>query len=376
MSRTVRVLHILPSVQGYGAERQIMELLKLLRCEQIDPALATVYEPRPEALESLPFRVFSAARKGRGDLGFFRRLIHVIRSAAPQIVHTHTHVGKYWGRMAALAAGVPHIVHTEHNPCDTRRNGAERIADAVLHRATSRVITFFPEQGEILSQNEHLPADKVAVIPNGLHLPPECQISGAARDEAREVLGLHRGQIAIMLVGRMEFQKNHALALHAIAALPQQLRSLCVLAFAGGGRDEEMLRGLARALSIEEQVRFLGYRSDVPKLLQGSDLVLMTSWFEGMPLALIEAMIAGVPIVSTPWTGSANMLGNGRFGFITEGYEPVHVAASIVFAMAHGAMRGDLARRAREHVYRQYGIARMIDAHRSLYLEIVRERAA
>ena len=85
------------------------------------------------------------------------------------------------------------------------------------------------------------------------------------------------------------------LALRAFAELPEELRSRTILFFAGAGEQEVALRGLAHALAIADRVRFLGYRTDVQSLLAGVDLVLMTSWFEGMPLALLEAMNAGVP---------------------------------------------------------------------------------
>lgn len=373
MNGKIRVLHMLPSVQGYGAERQIMELLGSLGCADIEPALATIYDPPAEIRRRLPYHIVSASRRGRLDIAFIGRLIGAIRAVRPDIVHTHTHVGKYWGRLASVIAGVPRIVHTEHNPCDWRRNVVERFADTLLHRATSRVITFFAEQGQRLSESEGLPPGKVVVIPNGLHLP---QRRPGDREAARAAMGLRENDFGIMLVGRMEFQKNQMLALRAIAALPEDARARCVLAFAGGGRDEEALRESCAALNIAEHVRFLGYRNDVPALLAGADVVLMTSWFEGMPLALIEAMIAGVPIISTPWIGSCDMLGNGRYGFLTAGYEPQAVSASIVDVMEHPAVRSEVARRAQAYVYQQYGIERMIDAHRKLYLDLGREPAS
>lgn len=375
MTPKVRVLHILPSVQGYGAERQIIELLKSLESEQVEPLLATVYEPPDEVRSQLPFRVVSAARKGRSDVAFWVRLVRAIRAAKPDVVHTHTHVGKYWGRLAGIAAHVPHIVHTEHNPCDVRRNPAERVADAVLHRATCRVITFFSEQGAFLSRNERLPASKIAVIPNGLQFDERTQTEGDRR-VARASLGIRNGDFALMLIGRMEFQKNQALALRALAALPAEVAKRCVLAFAGGGRDEPQLRALARELNVAERVRFLGYRHDVPHLLAGIDAVLMTSWFEGMPLALIEAMIAGTPIVSTPWTGSSDMLGNGRYGILAADFSAQSVARAVADMAEHPSMRQELARRARLHAHEQYGIARMIDAHRRLYLSLCGQRAS
>jgi len=359
-----RVLHILPSIQGYGAERQVMELLKRLPSGGIDAALLTIYKPDPVLVAELPFPVLTANRASRRDFLFLGRLVRAIREFAPDIVHTHTHVGKYWGRFAAGVAGTPLIVHTEHNPCDFRRTLLERVADWALHRSTSKIVTFFREQGEVLSEFEHFPVSKVAIIPNGLLLP---ESRGGDRTAARSALGLDDSKFVVMVVGRMEFQKNQILALRALAEIDEAVRGRTVMCFAGSGKDEALLRGLAHALGVAEQVRFLGYRNDVPSLLAGTDLMLMTSWFEGMPLALIEAMIAGVPIVSTPWIGAHNMLGDGRFGFLTSDYEPSHVAAELVRAINYPVVRRDVAERARRHAYEEYGISKMVDAYRALY---------
>ncbi len=146
MKKPLRVLHILPSIQGYGAERQIMDLLPELTGGPVEAALLTIYRPPPDALNEYPLTVLHADRKSRRDYFFLPRLVAQISRYKPDIVHTHTHVGKYWGRFAAILAGVPTIVHTEHNPCDPRRTSFERLADALLRRRTSCTITFFAEQ--------------------------------------------------------------------------------------------------------------------------------------------------------------------------------------------------------------------------------------
>lgn len=366
MNGHVRVLHISPSVRGYGAERLVVELLSHLRSNDVEGALLTIYEPPANAVGTLPFRVMHAGRKSRRDRFFILKLIREIRRYRPDIVHTHTHVGKYWGRIAALFAGSRCIVHTEHNPCDFRRTPVERAADWLLHRATSRIVTFFMEQGRRLSRFERFPLRKVVVIPNGL--APAKPVEN--RLEARQRLGVTHDEFAIMVVGRMEYQKNHILALRAFAALDRRTRRRAVLLFAGSGENEVMLRGLARALEIDDRVRFLGYRTDLPALLPGADLLLMTSWFEGMPLALLEAMTAAVPIVSTPWYGASEMLGDGRFGFLAADFEPFGVAAQIERAIAHPRICRGVAERARNHVRETYDVERMVDAHRRLYLQL------
>lgn len=360
----VRILHILPSIHGYGAERQVVELLKCLHGDGLQVGLLTIYEPTDEQRAQLPIPVLSAGRSSRRDYAFLPRLVRAIRAYRPHIVHTHTHVGKYWGRLGATLAGARCIVHTEHNPCDFRRTPFERLADRLLHATTSRIVTFFREQGICLSEFERFPQRKLAIIPNGLQLPDARHGDRAA---VRAELGVADDMFAVIVVGRMEFQKNQMLALLALAQIDDVQRRKLLLLFAGAGEDENLLRGLARALNVSERVRFLGFRKDVPSLLAGADLLLMTSWFEGMPLALLEAMIAGVPIVSTPWIGARNMLGDGRFGFLTADYEASCVASEVLRAMQHPGVRREVAERAQRHAYESYGIARMAAAHRDLY---------
>jgi glycosyltransferase involved in cell wall biosynthesis len=94
-----------------------------------------------------------------------------------------------------------------------------------------------------------------------------------------------------------------------------------------------------------------------------------------MPLALLEAMVAGVPIVSTPWLGARDMLGDGRFGILTSGFEPVHVAAQIEWAMMRPALRKSIAERAQRHVRETYDVGSMVEAHRRLYLQLCEKTA-
>jgi glycosyltransferase involved in cell wall biosynthesis len=363
--RALRVLHVISTLRGYGAEGLVRDMVGLIDGDGIEAAALTVYDSKLTAEDRARFRpaLLEVGRSKRSDLLFLGRFAKLIASWRPDVVHTHTHVGKYWGRLAALLAGAPVIVHTEHNPCDPRRNPLERIADRALDRGTARVVTFTREQADWLADFEGIARAKTAVIANGIVAP--AARTDASRAQGRARLGAGADEFAVLMVGRIEYQKFHRLALEAVAALAPQ--SPVRLYLAGGGTHELELRAFVESAGIGGRVTFLGYRNDVGLLLHGADLMLMTSRFEGMPLALLEAMAAGTPVRTTPWIGAAEILEGGALGRLTRGWDPAELAAALEDDARDPAGLRERAERARAAVAAKYRIEQTAQAHREFY---------
>jgi glycosyltransferase involved in cell wall biosynthesis len=361
----VRVLHVIQTLGGGGAEKQVCNLLPLLQKDGIHAGVASIYPSglTREESERLGGAMIDIGGRPR-SFAFVPALVQSIRTFRPDIVHTHTHVGKYWGRIAAFMARAPIIVHTEHNPCDPRRGPRDRVFDRLLRDVTTRVVTFLEDQREELARIDGLSPDKIAIIPNGLAQMPSSRADHRAR--ARALLGVGDDDHAVLVVGRMEYQKNMHLAIDACASMPESLRTKTHLYLVGsGGLEEQLRRHAAAAVGID--VHFLGQRKDVGTLLCGADVLLMTSLFEGMPIVFIEAMMAGTPIVTTPWIGARSMLEAGACGFISRGWDPRDVASSLSAALGDDARRQSVAARARQLCEREYNIARVAADHRVLY---------
>ncbi|HEV3153364.1 MAG TPA: glycosyltransferase family 4 protein [Candidatus Baltobacteraceae bacterium] len=367
-SKRLRVLHVLAALRGYGAERVVMDLLPELQSESTLAAGLTIYSSQVEEddRKSLPFEIYEAGRQNRGDYLFLHRIVKAIRGFAPDVVHAHTHVGKYWGVIGSALARTPHIVYTEHRPCDPRRSLLDRIADRPVQNLMQRVVTFFPAQRTFLSKRDSIAQSKIATIANGL---PSGSFCGGDAAEGRRRLGLSRSELGVLLVGRLGYPKNQQLALRALAALDPALRRRVRLIFAGGGENEPLVK-LAHELEVVERVSFLGYRSDLAQLMAGCDVLLMTSLCEGMPLTLIESMLMGIPVVTTPWIGASEMLGDGRFGLITPGWKPENVAESLERALTRDRLNEMLVQRARSFAASEYAVSKMARAHEKLYAEL------
>src|SRR5665213_93432 len=156
----MRVLHVISNLGTYGAERFLGLLLERFDEAEIELGVLTVEgarAPRPAL-----YPVFEAHRRDRADPLFLARMIAAVRKWRPNIVHTHTHHGKYWGRIAAVAAGVPKIVHTEHNS-EFGAPAPFRMLNRALVSRTDAVVTFSPAQSERLAREERILPSKLFV---------------------------------------------------------------------------------------------------------------------------------------------------------------------------------------------------------------------
>ena len=330
----------------------------------VDVHVVSIYDDGLSAQEraALGVPVHAIARRGRADLGFFPRLVAKVRELRPDVVHAHLHAGKYAGRAAAVAAGVPTIVFTEHG--EEPGGFVRATADRILRARTARFVVFGEAQRAALARREGVPVERIVVIPNGVAEPPP-----ADRNALRASLGIAPETFAVYLPARLAAQKNQQLAIRAFARRwrDDPTRRLYL---AGVGPDELELRALVERLELSSRIEFLGFRDDAATLGRAMDLFLLPSVWERMPLALGEAMLAGVPVVTTPWAGVTE--------FVADGETALVATASDVDAFARALARAEdalllagIAKRARAYAVRRFDLARCVRAHRELYLGLV-----
>ena len=168
-----------------------------------------------------------------------------------------------------------------------------------------------------------------------------------------------RGGLVIGAVGRLEEQKGHA---HLLAALPELRRQIpdLVVLLVGEGRRQEDLRRQVRDLGLESTVRFLGTRRDLPEIYRALDLFVHPSLWEGLPLALLKAMGAGLPVVATRVSGSREAIVDGVNGCLVAPGDPEALARAILELHRHPEVRRRLGDAARRTVAAQYSLEAML----------------
>ena len=180
------------------------------------------------------------------------------------------------------------------------------------------LVLFSPGQGDYLHREEGVGqrlrgTTREVVIPNGIQLPPAP--TTADRLRARKSLGVTESDFVVGIVARLGAEKAHEVLFEAIAACAASVPQVRLVVIGGGDRETE-LRDLARELGIDSRTTFLGIRRDVPDLLPGLDVACLSSVHEGMPITLIEAMAAGLPIVATDCGSVRDMVEDGEQGFV------------------------------------------------------------
>ncbi len=310
--------------------------------------------------EEAGIRVLRVPKLPGVDVTLYARLLACFRREAVSVVHTHNPLPLIYAAAPARLAGA-RVVHTKHGPHPAaplpmmlKRVGA----------ASTHVFVAVSEATAAFSQKVHeVSSRKVRVILNATDLTKFSR-DEAARARVRESWGVAPDTFVMGTVGRMAPEKNHGLLLRAAAPL---LAEGAVLVIAGDGAERASSEALAKELGIFEQVRFLGEIRDVEAAMSGFDVFALSSHFEGLPMVLVEAMGASLPVVATAVGGVPKVVREGETGYLVP---PGDEAA---FSRALGAVREDRAQAARmgalgrDVAQQDYAIDRMVDDYLAAY---------
>lgn len=302
------------------------------------------------------------------DLTALARLTRLLRRTPYDIVHTHTSKSGVIGRLAATRAEVPGILHTVHLFGFHEESGAlatgvySRIERAAA-RWCHRIVTVSEYQRDWALRLGIGAAGQVVAIPNGV--PTRRTEGRRSRAEERSQLGL-TDEVAVLYLGRLAEQKGLEYLVRAVPLLGQDRPRVRVL-LAGDGPLHDHLNALATDLGVGNEVRFLGFRSDVGDLLAAADIVVLPSLWEGLSVSLLEAMAAGRPVVTTTIGSNREVTRDGAVASLVPPKDPVALAAAIRELVNDPARREELGRAAQSEQRSRYTMSRMIDSYLDEY---------
>jgi glycosyltransferase involved in cell wall biosynthesis len=283
------------------------------------------------------------------------------------VVHCHLLAANVIAKPLAALCRVP--VRINHDHCNDKLTDPRPWAlpaDTWTNRFSTHVIAVSESTRAFVEASEHVPAERTSTVHNGI----DCETfrpRPERRDQARNQWGLPADAFLIAGIGRLTHQKNFALFLDAAASvLKAHPNAFFVLA--GTGEDEAALRSQAAELGIGERVRFLGFVRDMSALYPAVDMLLLTSRYEGLPITILEAMAAGIPIVAAKLDGIAEVLADGEEAALVPSGDAAAFTARICELIESPARARQYADAALTKVRAHYSAERMTRDVEEIYL--------
>jgi glycosyltransferase involved in cell wall biosynthesis len=287
-------------------------------------------------------------------------LVGMLRRRNVDVVHSHEFTMAFYGSAAARVLRLPHVI-TMHGGMGFATRARRRIAMRWACRNSRFVVAVSEPTRAALSSALRLPAETIRVVPNGL------RFGMGERGRVRAELGLADDEALILAVGNLYPVKGHIVLLRAMEALERSGVSRWRLVIAGRGEEEAALRRFADESGFPDRLHLLGYRSDIHDLLAACDIFAMPSLSEGLPMALLEAMSAGRPVIASAVGGIPDVVTHAEHGLLVPPSDPDALRDALWRLLGSPAERQRLAAVAYQRANAEYGVEQMADRYEELY---------
>jgi glycosyltransferase involved in cell wall biosynthesis len=299
------------------------------------PGGSLIEQATAAGLEVLTLRHMRPDIAPSDDIAGVRELRALFDLGRFDVVHTHSTKAGALGRIAAHEAHVPAVVHTFHGfPFHAfqspLRRGAYIAAERRLGRITDRFVAVCSTMGAEAVRLGIAPAERVCVIPVSI-ADRSVARDASTRAHARRLLGIPDDVPLVGTVGRIDYQKAPGDFLEALVRLDRGVHGVWI----GDGPLSADVEAKGRALGLGSRLHLAGEREDVPALLPGLDVFVMTSLYEGLPCALVEAMQCGLPVVATAVNGVPEIVFHNVTGLLIPPARPQACAAALTYLLDH-----------------------------------------
>lgn len=358
----LKVMHVEAGENFYGGARQVAFLVEGLARRGIDNVVVCPQNSlTARRMGELPVKLRAIPMGGDLDLSLIWHLRRLLREEQPDVLHLHSRRGpEILGAIAGRLHGVPivysrRIDHPE-SPLLTRYK----------YKLHDRVIAISAAIGEVL-QASGVPAQKIRIVRSAF--TPEA-ITPLTRAQLRAEFDLPADAFVIAIVAQLIRRKGHAVLLDAMPRLLAEIPKLQVLFFGKGGLRDELSAAIA-ANKLGEHVHLAGYREDLPKLLEGLDLLIHPAFTEGLGVSLLQASANGVAIVASKAGGIPEAVRDGINGVLVPPHESAPLADAIIALAKDDARRQALGEAGRRLIADEFSVEAMVDGNLAVYHELL-----
>jgi glycosyltransferase involved in cell wall biosynthesis len=324
------------------------------------------------------------------DLKAFIEIRKIMKEYQPDIVHTHASKSGALGRLAAISLKVPIIIHTFHGHVFHSYFGKFKtlfyiLIERFLAKKSSAIIAISHLQKNELTKVFNIcPEKKMCVIPLGFDLEKFQIDYENQRLIFREEFKINDDDICIGIVGRLTSIKNHDFFIRAIKDVLAKTDHSLKVFIIGDGEEKSNLMNLSDNLNLAYSansenkdnalIYFTSWRSDMPSVYAGLDIVALTSLNEGTPVTLIEAQASNKPIVSTDVGGVRDILEEGVTGLLSPSKDLDSFVNNLILLIENRDLRNSMGASGYSNVFKKFGYIRLVNDVKSLYGKLINEK--
>lgn len=368
-NKELRIMHLISSGGLFGAEKVMLSLAKSLNYNGTKSwigAINNFHNPHLEVIEeakkvNIPTVVIKS--KGKFDITAIKQIIEAIRKFNIDIIHTHNYKANMIGFLAAKKTKVP-IMSTLHGYIGNnfKLRCYERI-DRFMLRFFNKVVFVDDSLARCLRNG----LVNSIVINNGINI--SSQATGH-KTQVKGGLGIKEDELVIGSAGRLSKEKGHRYLIEAFARIVKKHSGVKLL-IVGNGLQYQRLVDSVQQLGIEGNVIFAGYQEDMDKVYRGIDILVQPSLREGVPLAILEAMSYGLPVVATNVGGVANLIRNRETGLLINPASSKEIYNALLNLLEDKKLREELGQNAKQFVKENYSLDRMVNSYKRVYQEVL-----
>ena len=358
MTLKTRILEVTATLKPAGAESVIVSLASALDPSRFEVGVVSLYNAFPNGLEPLlegrHIPIWHLGKRRGPDPRMYASMRQVVREFRPDVIHSHCYVARYTVHLHARA-----MVHTVHNLAAKEVGCFGRLIHRLAFRAGIVPVAVGTAVADSIRQMYGI-AQPLS-IPNGIDTARFCRPE--SRNLWRQRNGFSDEDLLVVSVGRLERQKNPSMLVNAIESVPN-----AKLLVVGQGKLRANLEGRNR-------VHLLGVRDDVPDILAAADIFALASDWEGFPLAVIEAMASGLPVVATSVGGVPEIVQHGRTGLLIRRGDQIALIAALRELAGNCKLRQDMGAAARKRSS-SFSVDAMVLAYEELFGRLLSESVA
>jgi glycosyltransferase involved in cell wall biosynthesis len=301
------------------------------------------------------------------DIGFLRKFIRAVRDFETDLIHSHLPGANLYSCLAGYWTGIP-VITTYHGELFLPGSpvGHAGVKNRIVRKLASKIVLVADYLRHDFVSIARFPVSKLSIIYNGI------PIAGPGADfdpvRKRQSVGLAPDDLAVGIVANFRPPKGYQYFMEAVRIVHKELPDVKFLIVGQGEGDiRQKVEDTIKEYGLQDNVKILGFRSDVPELLQIIDLFVLSSISEGLPLAAVEAMAASKPVVATKVGGMAELVQSGTSGYLVPPADARKLADRMIAVLKDSSLRESMGSAGREIAVSTFSIEGMVASYQQLY---------